>query len=72
MYIVPIHTTLYNRCCCTMMLCVVVVVVVRRWMVLLHCCRCFDVIGVVGVGVGVTNLQTEPSKCRQSFSTDVV
>ena len=48
------------------------VVDVKRWMVLLHCCRFFDVIGVVVVGVGVTNLQTEPSKCRQSFSTDVV
>ena len=54
MYIVPIHTTLYNRCCCTMMLCVAVVV---KW-----CCCC----------CGVTNLQTEPSKCRQSFSTDVL
>ena len=35
-----------------------------------------DVVGVVDVGgvvgVGVTNLQTEPSKCRQSFSTDVL
>ena len=70
LYIQLYTTDVVVRWCCVSLL--LYVVDVRRWMVLLYCCRCFDVIGVVGVGVGVTNLQTEPSKCRQSFSTDVV